>query len=177
MRKFWDIFGFVYPVVIAIITIILFVAWFNGAVSQSFLNWGVIALAFLLFLGKEGVIKSDRNGNALIYTIQYQFTRLKDKLWIANASREASQYGKKVKKERQQILSEINDNGPVSFEFLNIEKGFPAENLTEQLKTLTFYKWAEESGSPVNSSVTHYVITERGKRQLANPGSTDHEPL
>lgn len=102
---------------------------------------------------------------------------LKTKIRIFFDSWYATRFGKRQKKIRQSILAKIDRSGPVTEEELNKITRFSSEEISMKLSDLIWCRWAEKSISLEKDSVIHYVITDKGKRQLANPGSTDHEPI
>lgn len=107
----------------------------------------------------------------------YQVPILKDKIRRLLDSWYAIRFGKRQKKIRQAILLAIDRNGPVTEDTLKEITKFPAEEVSMKLSDLIWCRWAEKSVTLNKESAIHYVITDKGKRQLANPGSTDHEEL
>lgn len=102
---------------------------------------------------------------------------LKDKIRFFLDTWYAIRYGRKQKKIRQAILSAINQHGPVTETELKKITKFPAEEVAMKISDIVWCKWAEPNVTLQKDSVVSYVVTDKGKRQLANPGSTDHEEL
>lgn len=102
---------------------------------------------------------------------------LKDKIRFFLDTWYAIRYGRKQKKIRQAILSAIDQHGPVTEAELKKITKFPAEEVAMKISDIVWCKWAESNVTLEKDSVASYVITDKGKRQLANPGSTDHEEL
>lgn len=177
MKKVQDIFGFAYPLILVISIIILFLKYINGEVSQKEFSVSMVVISALLILGGPGVILPDRNGNALIYKVKSQLGRLGDKIQIAWDSSSAIRYGNDVKKKRQRILSTVAQDGPVTMDSIIAKTGLPEQFVKDEVSQIIWYRWIEETLSLNKEGTKQYSVTERGMRQLANPGSTDHEEI
>lgn len=86
-------------------------------------------------------------------------------------------YGRNYKKNLRKITAELHNNGEKSFKEIQSKFRFPEKDLQGYLSDLVWRKWAETIPSLDKDTSTIYRITDRGSRDLANPGSTDHEEL
>lgn len=177
MKKPAGIFGFVYPILMIVSIIILFLKKINGDITQREFSLSMVIIAVLLILGGPGVIVPDRNGNALIYKARYQLVRLGDKISWFFQSRSNTRWANKVKQKRQKILAVIAQDGPLTMDAIIGKTNLPKQFVEDEVSQIIWYRWIEEVLSLNKNEIKKYVVTERGERQLANPGSTDHEEI
>lgn len=98
-----------------------------------------------------------------------------DKLRLARDSAYATKFGKREKAKRQKILQAIDDNERITAEALIKVTNLQTEDIETHIADMIWYRWIKALPFPAPDGSKQYVSTDRGKRQLANPGSVDHE--
>lgn len=163
-----------YAVLLCALATGTFLLLVKGFVSPTVFTLGLGAAWFALFLARDGVIIPDRNGNALIFTVRSKVRDLSDSVRWWHDQRQNTRKGRVYKKRLRQIVASLSAHGDSTVGTLSAHLDASPSEIAEMVRDLLARGWISES-LPAERGAPTYVATERGLRDLANPGSTDHE--